>query len=293
MQRTSPEFVTFHNDKDQHQYFNEKMEQYISCTTVLGNYKEPFDQEYWSLYKAIEEVVDAGEHTFADYKRFCGGYKHVVSTWIGNKFKEEEIHKVQDRIKADWGEIANRACVEGTAEHDARERTILQYKKMRGMTTGAELTVIQDTQSKENTIMNFRAGNKIFTEALVWNDQYKVAGQVDYIEQEGIYLDIKDYKTNKDKMKKGVLVPGIKMSSYQDQRMLHPLTEVLDCNWFHYMLQMSLYGWMAEQEGYKVRSLELIWIKEGEPDRIMPTTYRPDLIEIMLGHYAKTKRYIK
>lgn len=281
--RQNKEFVSFFEEN--HEYFNEKNEQYISCTTIIGNYKEPFDEEYWSLYKAIERVVDRHDiRGFKSYKRFCGGYQFVNATWGANPFKTQEVFHEREVILKEWEINKNDACERGTAEHLKRENLINANISIKSA-TGVDLTVVQDPQSKENTIMNFdkyKDQNFVMTEALVHNDKYMIAGQVDYVEGEGGWLDIKDYKTNKK----------IDMTAYRNKTMMHPLRMTPDCHFGHYQMQMSLYGWMMEQEGYKVRSLELIHIPRGGGDDIkIPMEYRPDWVESMVHHYAKVQRY--
>ena len=47
--------------------------------------------------------------------------------------------------------------------------------------------------------------------------------------------------------------------------MLDPLQHLDDCNYIHYCLQISIYAWMLEQEGYVVRDLRFTHINKPYP----------------------------
>ena len=41
-----------------HIYWNEKDEsRYISVTTLIHSFTQPFDKEFWSAYKALEKLI--------------------------------------------------------------------------------------------------------------------------------------------------------------------------------------------------------------------------------------------
>ena len=46
-----------YSDAD-HVYWDETTKQkYISVTTLIGKYEQPFDKDFWSLYKAVEKTL--------------------------------------------------------------------------------------------------------------------------------------------------------------------------------------------------------------------------------------------
>lgn len=46
-----------YNDEE-HIYWNEKDNgKYISVTTLIGKYEQPYDKEFWSAYKALEKLL--------------------------------------------------------------------------------------------------------------------------------------------------------------------------------------------------------------------------------------------
>ena len=53
--------------EDTHEYINKKTNaKYVSVTTLIHEYTQPFDEEFWSAYKAFESILDKG--TFAKCK---------------------------------------------------------------------------------------------------------------------------------------------------------------------------------------------------------------------------------
>ena len=49
---------TIFND-EHHLYINKKEGyKYISVTTLVGLYEQPYDSDFWSMYKAFERIVD-------------------------------------------------------------------------------------------------------------------------------------------------------------------------------------------------------------------------------------------
>ena len=50
--------VCFFNDET-HKYYNKQdMQPYISVTQLVGAYEQPFQEDFWSSYKALERILD-------------------------------------------------------------------------------------------------------------------------------------------------------------------------------------------------------------------------------------------
>jgi len=264
--------VTF--EEEAHKYHNELGQEYISCTTLIGLYKPKFDEKYWSTYKAVKDVLSK-YNEFKLFKIQAGGWENVPDYWETSPVRLDEVLDRKNYYVELWEKEKNDACEKGTKEHLIRENAILEKPATYGSSKNTLTTLFPLAKTP---IMDVTDDNYILPEALVWNDEYMIAGQVDLVEKEGLYLDIKDYKTNKEIAKK----------PFMNATMHHPLSQLPDANFYHYQLQMSLYGWMLEQQGYIVRSLELIHIT-GEGDVKYEVEYVPGLIERMINHYAKSK----
>jgi hypothetical protein len=71
-------------DEPSHTYTAHTGERYISATTLIKKYTPPFDEDYWSAYKAIQEVLQE-KFEWDDYKRRVGGWENVVPVTRANK----------------------------------------------------------------------------------------------------------------------------------------------------------------------------------------------------------------
>ncbi len=48
----------FFNDETHTYYDKNTLQSYISVTTLIHSYSQEFDEEFWSAYKALEEIMD-------------------------------------------------------------------------------------------------------------------------------------------------------------------------------------------------------------------------------------------
>jgi hypothetical protein len=90
----------------------------------------------------------------------------------------------------------------------------------------------------------------VYNELLLWNDDVMLAGKADKV----IFTtctdlirvaDVEDFKTNEQ----------IRRRSWYDEEkgyrmLLHPLSHIMDCDYWKYALQFSMYQWMLESMGF-------------------------------------------
>ncbi len=96
-------------------------------------------------------------------------------------------------------------------------------------------------------------------EMIVYNDEFKLAGQADLIllNHEKKSIRIFDHKTNQK---------GITYRAFGNEKMYPPINDLPDCNYIHYGLQLSLYAYFLEKEfGYECSELSLIWVDTNNP----------------------------
>lgn len=267
-------------DKEKHQYKkNGKI--YTSVTTVISKYKNPFDPQYWAIYKACKDVISAaGEVGWSRYKRAAGGWEGVVAHFKKNG---HSLHKEIAVRKAEylhaWDVKGHNARTVGTAVHAWKEKAIIGSKALASSTSG-EMVNIHVSQDALLRAQDF-TGNRLFAEIIISNDEYEVAGMADRVEKYEKIIHIKDYKTS----------AKIEKIAFQDKKMKHPLEELPDCNYYHYMMQFSFYAWMFAQMGYEIGTLELQHLlpPRFEDKDMVPykMEYRPDLVEKMLKDFRK------
>jgi len=261
-------------DEPSHTYTcSNTKEQFISVTTLIHKYVPEFDSAYWSLYKAIKDILSKHNY-FSTYKRSVGGWEKVVRAWRANPIKrfQQEVNLQQEMYLLEWDIISESACDAGTKEHKRREDQVSENNYVIHDNIQYE-TPLLHSQTDILDIQDFRT-NRIYAELLVYNDRYKVAGQVDWVRKKGRQVWIRDYKTSK----------VITKEAFRDEKLLTPLNDLFNANWYIYAMQLSTYGWMLEQCGYSVQGLEVIHTRT-ETTYDMP--YLKDHVELMMKDHAE------
>jgi hypothetical protein len=245
--------------------------EYISVTTLVDKYKKPYDSKYWSLYKAAKDVLSA-VNKWHFYKKQAGGWMKVVKHFNahGASIYTDKIKRRQKWYLDKWRKEKELACALGTEFHDDMESL-----------TNSIRTVTDDTQTFEVfpgqvLLQQGFSTDGMFTEILLFNTKYRIAGKADRVLRTGNKVVVKDYKTCKT----------ISNDPFMEQRMLAPLDELYDTKFNHIMMQLSTYGWMLEQYGYEVDGLEINHANRetGLPIADIPVPYRPDLVKAMVEH---------
>ncbi len=276
--KQAPERVSF--TEKGHTYKDSKGRGYISVTTLVGLYHEEFDTQYWSLYKAIKDVMETlGGLKWRRFKKEAGGWENVVKHY--QKIKYSLDNQLLKRIKekkreyvVDWKREGDDAARMGTKAHKELEQLLISSQKVE---IGSR-SVADVSPSDLLDIQGFNdKSNNVFPEFLLWNQKYRIAGQVDLIEKQGDILHLRDYKTCKE----------IKFEAFMGKTMYSPLQELPDTNYSKFTLQLSLYAWMLEQEGFTIGSLTLDHIDRETGNYIERYTlaYRRDLIVKLLKDY--------
>lgn len=120
---------------------------------------------------------------------------------------------------------------------------------------------------------------KLKAEALIYSEKYKLAGQVDVTENLGNgWISIWDFKTNKK----------LDTVSEYGQMMKGDLWYLHDCNFNHYQIQLSLYAYLYELKGMKIKDLNVIFVnRETKKLEIKPCKYMKQEVEYILGERLK------
>lgn len=235
--------------EDGHKYTDTLGNEYLSTTTFLHNYQQPFEYDYW-LRKKAKEL------------------------------------KISPKVLANqWDSIKNEACDRGTRTHNGLEdgikdssmfKNAIRYLE-RGegkMITVADLPNINN-RVKELDIEEFKRhtnykyedvykvfdfytskGYKIYSEIGAFLIDYLISGTIDVLCIKEDKFVIGDWKTNrgglkfesgyykKDKQQKPAQQTNVWCP--KDSRLLPPVSNLQDCNGSIYNLQLSMYAWMVE-----------------------------------------------
>lgn len=286
-------------DEESHRYTDDNSNDYISVTTLIENFKKPFDKNYWS------------------------------------KVKARQLHTTQKEILHRWNTITKDSINKGNSKHDYLENSIDLFtgidikKKLSVKTTGKELIEIF-------TINHILTGNpfyevninklydqlynrypliyqlinhfylqeyKIYSEVCVFSEELQIAGKIDLFLIKGDKFVIIDWKTNKHELRfdsgyyrKDRFGNPIGWVAKKD-KLLYPLRHLADSKGNLYSLQLSLYAYLAETFGLTLEKLILCHIRENgtyddvkeyvEPHSI---SYLKNDVDIMVNFYNSRLR---
>ena len=235
-------------DEGPHKYTDTLGNEYRSVTTLIGDYYNHFNADYWAHKKAREQG------------------------------------KSEKQIRAEWNRIKDEACERGTATHNGIEDAIKSVSKFKEaikyleeVKSGRCITIadIPDLIPRPLDVEEFKvATNNKYPEIYRVFDFYTERGYIIYSEIGAFLMDylisgtidifcyrptdfvILDWKTNRDGLKFEAgyykkdksTIPNQLTNEWikKKQNMLPPLNHLDDCNGMHYTMQLSLYAIMAE-----------------------------------------------
>ena len=276
----------FFTDSD-HSYTN-KLDgtHYISCTQLLNHYCNEFNSLFFAKYKALEEL--------ADYDRFSLVKSGLLATQIWkNELLEKckvdrEIFeaKVKEILDA-WEKNRIESAEKGTAAHDMLETSFYGQKRFDLSKYGCSHINGEYTCTKGYYKLDL--DNGIYPELLISYispEGVHIAGTADLVVKSGNQIDIIDWKTSKEIKKRSYFNAAKK----QNIKMKYPLNTLEDSNYWHYALQLSLYGYMLQQQHpeFEIRSLTIVQVKSDGSFQEYPCQYLKEDVERMIKHYAKS-----
>lgn len=289
-------------DEIDHVYTNEVKQRYTSVTTVIGQYQEEFDKEYWAVYTALKNMNIALRPDLQSRRIIIANRSYTLEQ-IG---RDEYLKGVARGKKVEdlWKKICDESCVRGTAIHNKLEDGINKlYKREKDQITEdarplslfpvqaarTELGVIvseaeirnSNLRTKYPTVFSLlleliSKGYILYAERRVYSDLYMVAGTIDLLAIRGKDFIIIDWKTNKDEMKfktgyyKKVQVERegrrtwVKGDKWidTDDRLKFPLDHLQSCKGNIYGMQLSTYAYLMEQFGFNHLSSILVHLRQ-------------------------------
>lgn len=203
---------TAHN----HKYTSAEDINWLSVTSLISNFKQPFDADTIAAKVA----------------------KSKKSKWYGMTPAE---------IKEAWKAEANRATTLGTWYHNQREADICGLENMERH--GVTVPVFKPVESdgvKYSPEQKLKEG--VYPEHMVYLKSAGICGQSDLVEVIDGKVHITDYKTNKE-----IKVEGFTNWEGITQKMSPPVSHLDDCHVNHYALQLSMYMFIILKHNPKLR----------------------------------------
>lgn len=272
-------------NENSHVYWNvNDNEKYISVTTLIDRYAQPFDSEFWSGYKALEQLLPT-EAWGMEKKSLLTTHKIDKELLTTYNISELDFNKAQQRILDEWDKTNRESCERGTKIHAKLEQSMYDM--------GANVTLKKFGVGGKFICDKGRTSldldNGVYPEYLIsyMSDDklLRLAGQIDLLAISGNQFWILDWKTNKEIKQKS----GFNTQTKSTSKMLYPLNNLDDCNYLHYTLQLSTYAWMVQQLRPDLNLQELIMVHfdHNGKQTVYHLDYLKDEVEKMFKHYKK------
>jgi hypothetical protein len=202
---------TAHN----HKYVSDDKIDWLSVTSLISNFKQPFDADKIAAKSA----------------------KSKKSKWYG---------MTPEEIKEAWKSEAKRATDLGTWYHNQREADICEIHDMeRHGITIPVFKPIEKDGVKYSPEQKLKDG--VYPEHMVYLRSAGICGQSDLVEVVDGKVHITDYKTNKE-----IKVEGFTNWEGITQKMAHPINHLDDCHLNHYAIQLSMYMYIILKHNPKL-----------------------------------------
>ena len=272
------------NDEN-HCYWNvNDNEKYISVTTLIHQFTQPFDKEFWSAYKALEKLIPKDSWAI-EKKSLLNSKKFDRSILDVYDISENDFNKTQQDILDSWDEENRKSCERGTQIHSDIENSF--YKKPKDISLKKFGIGGKFECKKDHTELDLEYG--VYPEYLIYRESedgiLRIAGQVDLIIKSGNEITIVDHKTNKKIEQKSFYNSKTRSSA----KMKYPLNNLDDVNFYHYTMQLSTYAWMLQKinPNFIIKDLILNHYDHNGNNTLYHCEYLKDEVERMLRFYKK------
>ena len=272
------------NDEN-HWYWNvNDNAKYISVTTLIHQFTQPFDKEFWSAYKALEKLIPKDSWAI-EKKSLLNSKKFDKSILDVYDISENDFNKTQQDILDSWDEENRKSCERGTQIHSDIENSF--YKKPKDISLKKFGIGGKFECKKDHTELDLEYG--VYPEYLIYRESedgiLRIAGQVDLIIKSGNEITIVDHKTNK-KIEQKSFYNSKTRSSTEMKYLLYNLDDV---NFYHYTMQLSTYAWMLQKinPNFIIKDLILNHYDHNGNNTLYHCEYLKDEVERMLRFYKK------
>ena len=275
-------------EEEAHLYYDvtEPDRQFVSVTTMIHTFTQPFDKEFWSAYKALEKLLSKEDwaiekKSLLNTKRFD---KIILEMY---DISEDDFNKEQQAILDAWEQENRLSCERGTKIHADLENSF--YKKPKDINLskyeiGGKFECVRDYNELD-------LENAVYPEYLISyvtpDKKLSIAGQIDLLVKKGNKITIGDWKTNKKIETKSFFNSKTKSSV----KMQYPLNTLDDVNYWHYAMQLSTYAWMMQKVNseFEIEDLVLVHFDHEGHMTVYHMPYLKNEVEKMINYYKKEK----
>ena len=272
--------------EETHKYFDvtNPDAKFTSVTTMIHEYTQPFDKEFWSAYKALEKLLPKDVWN-VEKKSLLNSKKFDKVLLDLHSISENDFNREQQGILDEWDNENRKSCERGTKIHADLENSFYQKKKdidISKFEIGGKFECRKDYSELD-------IENGVYPEYLISrvseDGKLRIAGQIDLLVKKGNKIIIADWKTNKKIETKSFFNSKTKTSV----KMKFPLNNLDDVNYWHYALQLSTYAWMIQKLNpeFEIEDLVLVHFDHSDNMTVYHLPYLKAEVIKMLNHFKK------
>lgn len=225
-----------------------------------------FIEESHQYFDKTGKELDSVSSVIAKYKKTFDPDGFIIRSYAKrNNLTVEQVREKWDKERID-------ACVRGNNLHHHIE---IYLKENKVLDDGYKDIVEQ--------FQKIKFSGKLFSEVVLADTKTGICGTSDIISLvNDNTVDILDLKTNKKLLYK---------SKYRT-RLLYPLEEIEECEYWIYSIQLNLYSFILKQNGYKTRKMAILYI--NPETRILEVHKVPKMdreIKMLIKHYTEIKSW--
>ena len=188
--------IAFNEEAHRYWNVNDEAKKFISVTTLIERFGQPFDKNFWSAYKALEKLLPA-ESWKIEKKSLLNSKKFDKTLLQAYDISEDTFNKAQQDILDAWAEENRKSCERGTKIHAQLEAEFYQGGKnveLKKFGLGGKFEC-----RRGYTELDLPYG--VYPEYLISRTSddgiLNIAGQIDCLVKNGNEIVIIDHKTNK------------------------------------------------------------------------------------------------
>lgn len=180
--------------ENDHVYWNvDDNEKYISVTTLIHSFSQPFDSDFWSSYKALEKLLSKDlwkieKKSLLNLKKFD---KKIFDLY---NIKEDDFNIVKQEILDEWENKNKEACERGTKIHLDLENSF--YKNPKDISLKKYGIGGKFECKKDYTDLDLKYG--VYPEYLIYRESddgiLRIAGQIDLLIKNDNDIILVDHK---------------------------------------------------------------------------------------------------
>lgn len=181
-------------NEEYHKYWNTKdNRKYVSVTTLIDKFTQPFDEDFWSAYKALEKLIPA-DNWKIERKPLLNTHKFDSEILSIYNISELDFNKAQQGVLDEWAKTNKESCERGTKIHAELENSFYSA----GNNVSLKRFGIGGKFICDKGRTNLDLENGVYPEYLISvssKDGYlNLAGQIDLLVKNGNHITIMDWK---------------------------------------------------------------------------------------------------